>query len=64
VSFVVKVLGLFFSLMLTEAWVFSQLIFRVQLPPIGARAIVKFSTADGVDETFMSVRASSSASYL
>jgi hypothetical protein len=54
----------FFSLMSTEACVFSQVMVRVQLPPIEASAMVKFSTGADVDETFMSTRASSSASYL
>ena len=66
VSFVVKGLPVlyFFSLMFTEACVFSQLMLRVQLPPIEASAMVKFSTGADVDVTFMSTRASSSPSYL
>src|ERR1700722_9623599 len=63
VSFVVKLLY-FFSLMSTEACVFSQLMLSAQLPPIGVRAIVKFSTGDAVGETFISTRPSSSLSYL
>jgi hypothetical protein len=49
--------------MLTEACVFSQLRLRVQFPPIEASAMVKFSTGEGVDETVISTRPSSSASY-
>ena len=64
-SFVVQWCCLyFFWLMFTEACVFSQLMLMVQLLPIGASAMVKFSTGDGVGETFMSTRANSSASYL
>src|ERR1700720_2008214 len=59
-----KVSLYFFSLMSTEACVFSQLMLSAQLPPIGVRAIVKFSTGDAVGETFMSTRPSSSLSYL
>jgi hypothetical protein len=54
----------FFSLMSTDACVFSQLMFRWQLPPFEASAMVKFSTGEDVGETFMSTRANSSPSYL
>src|ERR1051325_3134369 len=54
----------FFSANFTEAWVFSQLICKVQAPPAWLKAMVKFSTGAEVLETDMGIRASSSDSYL
>ena len=56
--------GDYFSCNGMLARVFSQSRFIVQVLPDWSKPIVKFSTGEGVFETFMSARSNSSDSYL